>query len=185
MGHLFALQAADLQEPMRHQGVHIAADSSSSQAILAVLQAAGSAKRASATLHCRLKHTEVCGRTITCLQAMAGPAFCHLMLQTAVCSCADQHLLVTCRPRQAQHQERLRHHALQIADEDFTVRHVDSPLQGQACFSGFDYTLNPYQVGLVWRLVRLLLRGSGSSLDLAGRSSEPGGWQRRQRQKMM
>eukprot|EP00891_Asterochloris_glomerata_P003050 jgi/Astpho2/3050/Aster-03356 len=49
------------------------------------------------------------------------------------------------RPRQAQRQERLRHHALQIADKDFTVRHVDSPLQGQACFSGFDYILNPYQ----------------------------------------
>ena len=111
-----------------------------------VVQAAGSAKSASATMHCRLQCTAACVRTSTCF---SGPAFRHHMLQTAVSSSADQHLLVPCRLRQGQRQERLRHHALQIADEDFTVRHVDSPLQGQACFSGFDYILNPYQVGLL------------------------------------
>ena len=79
----------------------------------------------------------------------AADSIGHHMLHTAVSSSADLRLPVSCRPRQAQRQERLRHHALQIADEDFTVRHVDSPLQGQACFSGFDYTLNPYQVGLL------------------------------------
>ncbi len=112
------------------------------------------------------------------------------MLQTTVSSSADQHLLVSCRPQQAQRQERLRHHALQIADEDFTVRHVDSPLQGQACFSGFDYILNPYQVGLHSCFTRL----ATCALNAVGEWKQPGsGWQilrvwriaDRQRQKMM
>ena len=168
VGHYLDLQAAaGLQEPLHHHRLHVAADSSSSQATVAVLQAAGSAKER--VCHHALQvaaYSSLC-QNRTC---SAGPAFHHHMLQTAVSSSADGHLPVSCRPRQAERQERLRHHALQIADEDFTVRHVDSPLQGQACFSGFDYTLNPYQVGLLGCFTVL----ATCALTAAGQWRQPG-----------
>ncbi len=74
MGHHVALQAAaGLQDPLRHQALHTAADSSSSQATLAVLQAAGSAKSTFATMHCRLQHTAVSIRTIVCSAGQGRP----------------------------------------------------------------------------------------------------------------